>query len=76
MDPEVHQNEVRELFKDVKLKKVLQPEPNWINYHLKRDLCRLEIGHCFSLGLIGIKRSGEGLTLKFDLSLAMLNFQH
>lgn len=75
MNPETHETEVQKLFKDAKPKKVVQPSSIEVKYHIKRELSRLEIGHCFSLGLCGIKRSGEGISITFDLSKAHLNFQ-
>ena len=42
--------------------------------NVKKELTRLELGNLFSLGVSNIKRSGEGLTVLFELTKASLNF--
>ncbi|WP_027380259.1 hypothetical protein [Chryseobacterium daeguense] len=77
MNPETHKQQLQELFPDEKFvymqTRSLYPTEAKIN--IKRELTRLEIGHCFSLGMTGIKRSGEGVNITFDLQKASLNFQ-
>ena len=75
MNPELHKNELQELFKDEKLNIIEVTGTNEVIATIKRELSRLEIGHCFSLGMIKIKRSGEGISVTFDLDKAYLNFQ-
>lgn len=77
MNSEVHKQELQELFPDenftyMQSKSMNNPE---VKINIKRELSRLEIGHCFSLGLTGIKRSGEGVNITFNLKKASLNFQ-
>jgi hypothetical protein len=74
MNTETHKNELQELFKGENLD-IIQSRSilNEVKVNIKRELSRLEIGHCFSLGMTKIKRSGEGLTITFDLSKASVN---
>ena len=76
MDPNTHQKELQQLFPDQKLT-FLQSRsiPMEVITSIKRELTRLEIGHCFSLGMTKIKRSGDGISITFDLTKALLNFQ-
>ena len=74
MNTETHKTELQELFKGENLD-IIQSRSilNEVKVNIKRELSRLEIGHCFSLGMTKIKRSGEGLTITFDLSKASIN---
>lgn len=79
MTPETHQKELSALFADQDVKTV-PSEKNQPSEHgfivkavINRELSRLELGHCFSLGMCEIKRSGSGLSVSFDLSKALLN---
>ena len=74
MNLQTHDSELRELFKGEQINISADPKiANEVKATIKRGLSRLEIGHCFSLGLTEIKRSSEGLTLKFDLTKASIN---
>lgn len=75
MNTETHKKELQELFPDQKFnysqsKGMIQ---TFAIINIKREISRAEIGHCFSLGMTNIKRSGEGLAITFDLSKASLN---
>ena len=73
MSPETHEKELKTLFLDQKVKTTPGDENNVVKLVINRELSRQELGHCFSLGMCGIKRSGAGLSISFDLSKAMLN---
>ncbi|MPS73979.1 MAG: hypothetical protein E2590_12665 [Chryseobacterium sp.] len=69
-----HNQELEELFKGEKLVFLYSKGiPSETKINVKRELSRLELGHCFSLGLTSIKRSGEGLCLTFLPSKASIN---
>lgn len=72
MTPEKHTQELAELLKEtVTITEI--PGTSEVKTNVKRELTRLELGHCFSLGLSKIKRSGEGVSLTFDRAKASLN---
>lgn len=79
MTPETHQKELSTLFADQDVKTVPSEknQPSEHGYIVKavinRELSRLELGHCFSLGMCGIKRSGAGVSVSFDLKKASIN---
>lgn len=72
MDRTTLQKELSELFPDEKIE-IKSAENNDVKTTLNRELERCELGHLFSLGMNGIKRSGTGLTITFDLTKAHLN---
>ncbi|ROI09768.1 hypothetical protein EGI11_03150 [Chryseobacterium sp. H3056] len=73
MKPEVHQEELSSLFADTKVKTQSTENPKVVKAVINRDLSRAELGHCFSLGMCAIKRSGAGISISFDLTKATLN---
>lgn len=75
MTPETHQKELSALFADQTVTTSPTDEPNVVKAVINREVSRPELGHCFSLGMCGVKRSGTGVSVKFDLNKAHLNFQ-
>lgn len=75
MSPETHQKELSALFADIVVKTTPAEKPHEVKAVIPREISRTEIGHCFSLGMCGIKRSGAGVSVSFDLTKAFLNFQ-
>ncbi|AZI53874.1 hypothetical protein EIB75_10785 [Epilithonimonas vandammei] len=74
MNRETHNKELQELFKGEKLNfSYSKGIPSETLINVKRELSRLELGHCFSLGLTKIKKSGEGLSLTFIPSKVSIN---
>ena len=75
MNYETHKTELKKLIPEATNAKVPMSGDNLdhVRYHVKRELCRLELGHLFSLGMCNMKRSGEGITVTFDLTKASLN---
>lgn len=60
---------VKQLFPDEKLQ-VQEAEDGNVKIKFNREIERIELGYFFSLGVIKIKRSGEGICATFDLTKA------
>jgi len=73
MTPEVFKQELNQLFPGQNLNIAGTEVANEAKIKINRELTRLELGHLFSLGMKSIKRSGEGLSITFDLNKAHLN---
>lgn len=75
MNKETFKTQLSELFPS-EILNVKWIGSNEAQINIKRELIRLELGHLFSLGVKSIKRSGEGISILFDLDKAFLNFSN
>ncbi|MCU7615637.1 hypothetical protein NZ698_00385 [Chryseobacterium sp. PBS4-4] len=76
MNYDAHKTELKKIIPEANAVLVSMAGDNDINqvkYNIKRELCRHELGHLFSLGMCNMKRSGEGITVTFDLTKASIN---
>jgi hypothetical protein len=73
MDSNAHKIELQQLFPDIKVETKSGEVYHEVKFNIKRELSRMELGHLFSLGMKEIKRSGEGLSITFDLMKASKN---
>lgn len=73
MNRETFKTQLSELFPGETLNLLWHQTENGGKITIKRELTRLELGNLFSLGMKGIKRSGEGVSITFDLTKAHIN---